>query len=274
MLKKNLTILFILLFTANGTTQNKTIQGLNKTILPFKGGMMYDGRSEEELLKEIENGEEPASNLNIKFSDFMVSIYSYGVYETVVNYKNQESVYIDDLAETKDLNIEVLDLNRCYLMPLKDTTVLNEWTFNDLSNKILKITPNEKEKDVSFKLSAQLYERIWQQMPKDMDYERWENIAQEWKGISPSVEIKDSANYYFKLPEIQNLSDYNDLYKNLALRDTLVVIEGEYDSVATIVYNDRPSIFIIDNILLRIDKYRKEMLIETKYIRIVFSYGC
>lgn len=70
------------------------------------------------------------------------------------------------------------------------------------------------------------------------------------------------------------MSDFDNLYKKLNLRDTLVIQEGEYDDVATIVYKNRPAHFVIDDIVLKIDKYKKDLLVETKYLCIVFSYGC
>lgn len=242
--------------------------------LPFKGGTFYDGRSQEDILKEIERGDEPSTNLNIKYADFFVTIYNYGAYETVVNYLEGNKPIYFEYTEKKDLDIKIDGVNQCYLIPHKDTILLNEFVFNDLSNKILKITPTINEKGIKFKLSARLYERIWQQWSRDINYEKWDTLQEKWEDISPPIEIKDSANYFFKIPEIQTLSDFSQLYEDLNLRDTLVVIEGEYDDVATIVYKNRPAHFVVDDILLRVDMYRLETLIETKYIRIVFSYGC
>ena len=274
-IKTTLVLCCIFLLSINLSSQEKMSDDIKGIFLPFKGGTLYDDRTEEDILKEIEKGHEPSTNLNIKFSDYFVTIYNYGVYESVIQYSNNNRpVYLDDEHSNQKIDVNVLAVNQCYLMPKQDTLYLNEWVFNDLSDKMLKITPNTKDKDVRFKLSARLAERIWQQKPRDMDYEEWEGIADDWKGVSPSITIKDSAKYYFRIPQIQKLSDFPELQKTVNLRDTLVVIEGEYDDVATIVYKDRPAHFIVDDVILRIDKYRKETLIETKYIRIVFSYGC
>lgn len=263
----------LLLITTICQCQNNSILD-NGIYQPFKGSVLYDGRSQEDILKDITNGEEPSTNLNIKYSDFVVTIYNYGVYETAVDYKNENKPIYPAQNNLISVHIDG-GVNRCYLSTPNDSILLNEWVFNDLSNKLLKITPLTKEAGVHFTVSASLNEVIRPQFPRDkISFDDWVKDYHEWKQMSSSKEIRDSANYYFRIPEIQTLSDFPLLKKQLALRDTLVIYEGEYDDIATIVYKNMPSHFVIDDIVLRVDKYKINTLIETKYIRIIFSYGC
>lgn len=198
LMKQQLSLFVFLFCNLFNYAQNTLAEDRDALYLPFKGGVLYDSRSTNEKLADIRNGEEPATNLNIKFSDFFVTIYDYGVYETVVAYdQNNKPIYLNDDYDKRSINLQTDGLNKCYLIPSNDTVLLNEWVFNDLSDKILKITPLDNDSLLHFRLSAQLNERIWQQYPRDMDFDKWEKLSDKWEGLSPSITIKDSANYFF-----------------------------------------------------------------------------
>lgn len=250
----------------------RTVSSGDKYIYePFKDPTLFDSYPSDEMLKYIAEGEEPSTNTNIKYSNFMVTIYNYGVYQTVIDYNHNNKEYYND---DRSYNVVIDGVDSCYLETNKDTLELNEWVFNDISNKIMRIIPLTAKKDLSYKVSASLYERIWKQQTDYSTTGELSDLSDQWEGISPAVTLKDSAKNYFKIPLVSNISDFPDLKKRLALRDTLVVIEGEYDDVATIVYKNNPCHFVIDDILFRFDVFKKGVLIETKYLKITFSYGC
>ena len=201
----------------------------------------------------------------------MVTIYNYGVYQTVIDYNHNNKEYYNN---DRSYNVVIDGVDSCYLETNKDTLELNEWVFNDISNKIMRIIPLTAKKDLSYKVSASLYERIWKQQTDYSTTGELSDLSDQWEGISPAVTLKDSAKNYFEIPLVSNISDFPDLKKRLALRDTLVVIEGEYDDVATIVYKNNPCHFVIDDILFRFDVFKKGVLIKNKYLKITFSYGC
>ena len=256
---------------------SRTVSSGDKYIYePFKDTTLFDSYPSDEMLKYIAEGEEPSTNTNIKYSNFMVTIYNYGVYQTAIDYNhyNKEKYKLD-----QSYNAVIGGVDSCYLETNKDTLCLEEWLHHDINNKILRITPFTDKTDLSYKVSVSLYERIWvwRKYTNDSDIIDVQNPYywdDEWTGISPVVELKDSANSYFKIPIIDSISDFKELKRQLALRDTMVMIQGEFLTEATIVYKNRPSMFIFEDILFRFDVFRKDVLVETKYLKITFSHGC
>ncbi|MFC5271629.1 hypothetical protein [Adhaeribacter terreus] len=54
----------------------------------------------------------------------------------------------------------------------------------------------------------------------------------------------------------------------------MVVIPGEYDSVATLTRNKKLYNYGYDAFLFRLQRFSKKKLIETKYIVVSIAYGC
>jgi hypothetical protein len=62
--------------------------------------------------------------------------------------------------------------------------------------------------------------------------------------------------------------------KKYSLRDTLVVIPGEYDTVATLTKDKKLYGYGYDFFLFKIERYNKNKKIDTKYIVVSIMYGC
>lgn len=243
---------------------------------PFKGTVRYDFRTAEDIRNAIYTGEEPAINTYIKYKNFSLTIHDYKVYEATIDYRIQQPMYEYE-GSISNVKTNITGDSSYYLIPLKDTIRLEEWVFEDLSNRLISFTPlTSDKKDIRFSVSASLLEKVFEQAPRnepEIGWEKWDENKVSWDGQTPYTQLKDSAGY-FRIPQINSFDNFDNLKKELNLRDTLVVIEGEYDSVATVVYKNKACHFLIESIILRIDMYRREVLAETKYIQIFFSYGC
>ena len=62
--------------------------------------------------------------------------------------------------------------------------------------------------------------------------------------------------------------------KKYQLHDTLVVIPGEYDTVATLTKKGKLFAYGYNSFLFRLERFRNKKRIETKYIVVSIGYGC
>jgi hypothetical protein len=280
-------VVFTGLCTISFTTRNskeQLPQDRIEKVKILKDGVLYQTIDPNEKVNtEILKGHEPASNLAIRFNDYLFTIFDYGTYQSAINFNTGESTYYK-ADSFYNMQITIKDYNNYYLSfpETQDTIKLEEWTFNNLFNSLIKIEPISPKADEHFKLSIALNESIWESFlttGKDRwdesVYEKWAaNEQVKWDGTTRFYPIKDSANYYYRVPEMESLTEFDELTQKLSLRDTLVVIPGVYDDVSTIVYKNKPCHFLVASGILKIEKYKGTEVKDTKYIRIEFSYGC
>lgn len=280
-------VVFTGLCTISFTTRNskeQLPQDRIEKVKILKDGVLYQTIDPNEKVNtEILKGHEPASNLAIRFNDYLFTIFDYGTYQSAINFNTGESTYYK-ADSFYNMQITIKDYNNYYLSfpETQDTIKLEEWTFNNLFNSLIKIEPISPKADEHFKLSIALNESIWESFlttGKDRwdesVYEKWAaNEQVKWDGTTRFYPIKDSANYYYRVPEMESLTEFDELTQKLSLRDTLVVIPGEYDDVSTIVYKNKPCHFLVASGILKIEKYKGTEVKDTKYIKIEFSYGC
>lgn len=213
-------------------------------------------------------------NLNLRYSDFLVTIHDYNGLE--LNFSNYDNDF-PIIGHHIDYNLHLLDQDHYYFIPLSDTLIIQEEIhLEKIGNKIIQVTSlNEKEKDIHYKVSISVLESIEQRFPLEIDVkEGMEKELKRWVGLSPYVELVDSAQSYFYVPEIETLSNLSQLKQTLALGDTCVLYESELSYTATLIYKGKPAVHWIDGAILRIDRFNLNTLIETKYLKILFAYGC
>lgn len=125
------------------------------------------------------------------------------------------------------------------------------------------------------------------------------------KEITSYTSIKDSAAYFFRaLPhtadmesvtvidgeviplkkrntmkqikdeELRYNKDLERIKKKYTLKDTLVIIPGEYDTVATLTKNGKLYGYSYDYYVFKIERYNRNKKIDTKYVVVNIMYGC
>lgn len=188
-----------------------------------------------------------------------------------------------------------------------DTTILSEDLDDRINNTLIQIIPTNKNDMfvVSIGYISSINEIIDERNHSQEDikyfYDNWKANNEKTK----TVPIKDSANYFFRaLPHTPDMEEvtvvngkvvpvkkgntqeqinyerkfYQDeivrIKNKYKLKDTLVVIPGEYNTVATLTKNKKLFGYNYDSFLFRIDRYNDKKLLESKYIIVHISYGC
>lgn len=226
----------------------------------------------------VENIKESSQNLNLRYADFMIIIENYDVLNSInlSNYYGEPFPIIDEWGTSVT---HIVDSNTFYFLPVADTLYLQEdISTQKMFGKQLSIIPLNTNKDVHFKVSVATDESLTQNLTLEKyNGEDWYEDAQLvkiWQGISNYKELSDSAVYYFKVPPVEELTNIESLKTELSLRDTLVHYSGELSFDAEYVYKEKPCLYLIEGIIIKIEKYNQEKLIETKYIRTSILYGC
>lgn len=203
------------------------------------------------------------------------------------------------------------DLNPNYeetLIVKKDTLHLSEQLFDDrINNTLIEIIPNNKEDKfkMSFCYLSSLNEIFDNRNHKSKELDKLYENQLTYKEQTKFVNINDSANFYFRaLPHTADMEEitvlnnkivpvkprntkaqisweqsfYEEEIKRIKkkynLKDTLVIIPGEYDTVATLTKNKKLFGYGYLSFLFRVERYNNNKLVETKYIVIEIASGC
>jgi len=156
----------------------------------------------------------------------------------------------------------------------RDTLFYFEYVFNDLSEKLLQIIP-EQEGDrieVFFTRNEIITEQYDRKGGSDFDWEKWAKERVSWQG-NAGFEKVEGKNDFFRIPGVQWDLYEKRLKKRMGLRDTMVIIEGEYDDVATVVYKEKVCGYSIDRVIIKVVVHRGGKQI-VRYLDVGLSYGC
>ncbi len=153
-----------------------------------------------------------------------------------------------------------------------DTIELSEWVGSNLMNRKINIktTNNDLRFDVDYRLNDIIYEQYDHRVTYDKD-KKWH----KWEGVTPyeNIKIKDNTNFIF--PDIDLGEGYLKFRKKqLNLRDTFVDLSGESDNIATVVYKEKPSIYDVEHVIIRITATDSQKRKRIKYLKIYLSKGC
>lgn len=249
----------------------------------------------------------------LRFPNFTLLIHDFKGYETHGDFGNRhyygqfggggesQQAWLND-DEMEDSNyIQTL-------IVVKDTVAISEILFdNRINNTLFEIVPVNKSDrfKISYCYLSRLNEIVDErnfstEEMRNIDYEKLVHINEQ----TPYYPLTDSANLFFRArphspdmievtvkdgevvpvnpntPEQLNWEqnqtdqDFTRIKKKYHLRDTLVVIPGEYNTVATLTKENKLFGYGYDSFLFKIERYTNRDLVETKYVQIYIAYGC
>jgi hypothetical protein len=194
-----------------------------------------------------------------------------------------------------------------YVQTNLDTLFLSEDLDERINNTLIEIVPHAKEDRfrISMCYLSDLYEVIddrgltWEQTEKL--YAKQERYYEKTKTIG----LNDSAQYFFRaLPHTPDMVPvdvvdgkvvqlkynntaeqiqheqilYDDEFSRIrakySLRDTLVIIPGEYNTVATLTRDRKLYNYTYRSYVFKIDRLIGKKVVETRHIVISIAYGC
>lgn len=106
-----------------------------------------------------------------------------------------------------------------------------------------------------------------------MPLDQWQAQRVQWRGTCGWRALHDSTIRYCRIPETFSLFEkYRQ--RLMGLRDTFVDPGGEMAFLATLVYKDRPMVYLPPYAVLRITRFASGGQTEQRFLKIWFSYGC
>jgi len=232
-----------------------------------------------QLLKPATEGDEKPKGSTIYFPTFQLTIGNYVLSNTLLNEEQTALTYHD----TTEITFRKSETEIKFLAK-RDTLHLYGEAGESSGNKLMQLIP--KNSAEHFKVTCWLEECVSEQYDPNRfimserqttdDYLKavllWDKNKVRWNRIVKYREMNDSAGF-FRIPEIGD-DAYSDIRNNpeLQLRDTLVDLSGESANIATVVYKNKASYMGICSDFIRIERYKEEQLIDTKYIFIIDTY--
>jgi len=242
----------------------------------------------------------------IRYNNFSIIFHGFG--SSVIQNSAREDVHLPSGDIESEYNIESGNRQSKESLILEiDTVFLSEELDERINNTLIQIIPKNKNDRfvISMGYLTSLNEiidyRNHSQEEVGYFYDNSKAIEEKTKFIL----IKDSAGYFFRaLPHTADMEEvtvvdgkvvpvkkrntqeqindekrfYQDEIKRIKskyrLKDTLVVIPGEYDVVATLTKNKRLFGYNFESYLFRVDRHQGKNIFETKYILVWISYGC
>ncbi|QNR25678.1 hypothetical protein [Croceimicrobium hydrocarbonivorans] len=145
-----------------------------------------------------------------------------------------------------------------------------------------KFRPEILDSDLSLKLYLSKLERVMQVFPHPVNdptgnYSKWLKSRQSWQEWSP-YQYLNIEEQPFRMPQF-NAGSYEDpparIFEKLALHDTLIEYPGEMGgTTAEFLYLDKPANYSIPRARIKIEVYRKGILLKHYFLLLHFSYGC
>ncbi len=159
-----------------------------------------------------------------------------------------------------------------------DTILCYEVVFNEIGSKIIEIIPRIKIDSVQ--VLSTVTESIFEQYDytihanmTDEEFEKWNDTKAEWHGQEEFEPLIRKRNY-FAIPETPYERQEEFRQQKMGLRDTLVDRSGESWNVATLIYEEKPCLYIINDVVLKVILFKNGVAIEEKVIVVNLSYGC
>lgn len=197
--------------------------------------------------------------------------------DTRVRYKNFDALFHDYethntmYEEDEDMMTGLLDKK----LVSADTVILQEYGLHlSTDGFLLQIIP--KHKGDTFKLWYWQKHNLREQFDyrSDGDPADWKKDVITWEGYSPQVVMKDSATYYYHIPNVNHEEGKDWIREHLSLRDTMIVVPSEGSNTAEFMYKGEAMLYEISEMLLKIVRYSNGKAVETRYIRMLVENGC
>lgn len=157
-----------------------------------------------------------------------------------------------------------------------DTIHTYEWVFNYIGGKTMQVVTHESVKNaqvffaINEHIDQQFNDRV-QESPND--WKTWRKTAAQWRGQSSYQPLNRKGNF-FVIPTYNIAAQEQMRKEKMALKDTLVDLSGESWNVATLIYKGEACRYTVPSGLLKFVLTMKDGRTETRYIEIIFSYGC
>lgn len=261
---------------------------------------------------ETENANEDGpKETGLRFPGYTVVFHDFRGYETV--YAGEDVYYPlfggDETKPYAMFNLEEKELEDYIetVIVQQDSVYISEDLDERINNTLIQIIPQDTKDrfKVSMCYLSQLNEVIDYRKYTPEELEKIYEAHRPVKEVTAYTAIKDSAKYYFRaLPHTADMeaitivegeivpvkkrntkqqvedeeSRYNKelelIKKKYSLKDTLVVIPGEYDTVATLTKDKKLYGYSYDCFLFKIERFNKNKKTDTKYIVVTIMYGC
>lgn len=235
---------------------------------------------------------------HLRFPEFDLVLHKFYGYYVHPEDNTLVGEYAADLLRDSLNNNEILVARR-------DTVSLSEDLDERLNKTLFQLVP--KNKQDYFKVSMVYIGRlteIYDSIRYAGDMERYEKESRNVKETTKYVKLTDSAGYYFratphtadmvpvtvkngkmvyktdtteaemKAEEQYNTNELDKIKRKYNLRDTLVEYPGEYTYYGTLTGNKLIYSYEYESYIIKINRYHKKKLVETKYIVVSIMYGC
>jgi hypothetical protein len=265
-----LLLLFIFLFSC----KNESKQSLDKNIsnILIENSLLGDS-----LLKERANhindslhfclANSQRKKSTIRFENFTVLIYDFDPFESEygdsIERRNEKIIH-----EKQIIRKDIFKMTFCYLTRVYE--LISNITLSDDETEQLYANSNtykDKTKPIQIKDSSGLYFYL---VPHTSDME---SITVKNGKIVPVHERNtDKQN---ALEEKAIAQELKRIKKKYQLKDTNVVMDDEYQTIARFTGNKKLYDYVYDAFFIRIDRFNQQgILLESKYIQIDIQYGC
>jgi len=159
-----------------------------------------------------------------------------------------------------------------------DSLFCYETVFNEVGSKVMEITPNIDVDSIQVLTTVvesitEQYDYMSQEEWNEEKYNNWELNKVTWEGHEDFVPMLQKRNY-FAIPETPYESQEEFRKQKMSLRDTLVDRSGESWNVATMVFHEKPCLYVITDVMFKVILFKNGKAIEEKIIVINLSYGC
>lgn len=268
-----------------------------------------EGASTEEDDPGTEDDQDgQARKTRVRFPGFTVVFHNFTGY--IRDEGNQYvcqfgSYYASPGAELNDSEMDSVNYVET-LIANNDTVSLSEILFDDrINNTPIQIVPNDSSDrfELSFCYLSLLGEIIDHRGLSSQELESRQTNMISFNESTAYYKISDSARYYFTaLPhtpdmvevKVENgalvsetntpaqisweqnqwIEEFKRIKDKYGLRDTTVVIPGEYTTVADLTKDKKLFGYGYQSFLFRIARYKEDKLLDTNYIVIAIAYGC
>lgn len=154
-----------------------------------------------------------------------------------------------------------------------DTLFVYEYVFNSLGDKLIEVFPKTTIDSVGIYYTyGESILEIYKPADNVSDDDWYKNRV-KWYGHEEMKRLHNKG-LFFRVPDTDYEGQEEFRQQQMELRDTMVVKEGEFEQIATLVYQDKACIYMIEKIILKIVLFKEGKEIGTKYIDVILSYGC
>ncbi len=297
--------LYLMLLLTEACTNKSAQSSVNQDSLAaaYQQYLIDSLSAEEDMMMPVDtlmNGDGPATwdekeqqiviqnNTRLRYPSFTLVIHDFkgyyleekggkrtcGLIESGTAVLNESEKFLNINGEEEE-NPDYLET----LIVKKDTITLSEELDNYLDGNMVEVIPANRNDNFKLYFAALngLSEVMDYRNKSEKEIEKFSARAQHFNEPSKYSEISDSALLFFRLGK-----DFSTLYEDevkrikakYKLKDTLVVIPGEYDTRIELSKNGKLYAIQYGEYLFKIERYHDNKLVEVKFIMVYQPSGC